>query len=183
MKRHIREAVDSDKQTISDLVLAAFGDVQGHEIAELVTDLLKDSSAQPSLSLVAVADDQVVGHILFTIARVKDSQREVVSAILAPLSVHPENQGKGIAGQLIREGLEQLKRLGVELVFVLGHPAFYPKYGFSTAGTQGFEAPYPIPPENSDAWMVQEILPGVIGRIRGQILCSDALNDPKYWRE
>jgi putative acetyltransferase len=115
--------------------------------------------------------------------KIKHSQRTVSSAILAPLSVHTENQSQGIGGQLIEEGLKELKASGVELVFVLGHPDYYQRYGFSTAGTKGFDAPYPIPPENSDAWMVQELHPGIIECVSGQVICADALNDLKHWQE
>jgi putative acetyltransferase len=183
MNLQVRKSFESDKQALSDVVIAAFGQEKGSEIDDLITDLLKDPSALPLLSLVATVDEYVVGHILFTSAKIKHSQRMVSSAILAPLSVHPKYQGRGIGGQLIEEGLKQLKATGVELVFVLGHPDYYPKYGFSAAGIKGFEAPFPIPPEDSDAWMVQELSPGIIGHVRGQVICADALNDPKHWRE
>ena len=183
MNSQVRKAFESDKQAISDVVIAAFGDVQGQEIADLITDLLADPSAQPLLSLVMTVDDDVVGHILFTNARIMHSQQIVSSAILAPLSVHPEYQNQGIGGRLIKEGLKQLKAAGIELAFVLGHPGYYPKYGFSAAGIKGFDAPYPIPPENSGAWMVQELHPGIIECVSGQVICAEALNDPKHWRE
>ncbi len=183
MNCQIRQAVEADTQAISDVAVAAFGDVQGQERADLVTGLLKDSSARPSLSLVAISSDQVIGHILFTGVRVKHSRRMVFSSLLAPLSVHPDYQSQTIGGQLIKEGLQQLTILGVELVFVPGHPGCYPQYGFSAAGIKGFEAPYPIPPENAGAWMVQELQRGVVGHVRGQVICPDALNDPKHWRE
>jgi len=183
MNLQVRNAFESDKQAVSDVVIAAFGEVQGQEIADLITDLLEDQSAQPLLSLVVTSYDIVVGHILFTSAQIKHSQRMVSSAILAPLSVHPEYQSQGIGGQLIEEGLKQLKATGVELVFVLGHPGYYPKYGFSTAGIKGFDAPYPLPPENSGAWMVMELHPGIIECASGQVICAEALNDPKHWRE
>ena len=183
MNLQVRKALESDRQRISNVVIAAFGIVQGNEITDLITDLLADPSAQPLLSLVATANDNVVGHILFTNARIKHSQRMVSSAILAPLSVLPKYQNQGIGGRLIKEGLNQLKAAGVELVFVLGHPGYYPKYGFSAAGIKGFEASYPIPPENSGAWMVQELHSGVIGQVSGKVICADALNDPKHWRE
>lgn len=100
MKLQVRKAVETDKQAISDVVIAAFGKVQGQEIADLITDLVTDSSSQALLSLVATTDDNVVGHILFTYARIKHSQRMVSSVILAPLSVHPEYQNQGIGGHL-----------------------------------------------------------------------------------
>jgi predicted N-acetyltransferase YhbS len=183
MNLQVRKALESDRQSISNVIIAAFGIVQGNEITDLMANLLADPSAQPLLSLVATIKDNVVGHILFTNAQIKHSQRIVSSAILAPLSVHPAYQNQGIGGRLIKEGLKQLKAAGIELVFVLGHPGYYPKYGFSAARIKGFDASYPIPPENSDAWMVQELHPGVIGHVSGQVICADALNDPKYWRE
>jgi len=183
MNPQVRKSYESDKQAISDVAIAAFGQGQGPEIADLIADLLKDPSALPLLSLVATVDEYVVGHILFTSAKIEHSQRMVSSAILAPLSVRPEYQGQGIGGQLIEEGLKQLKAAGVELVFVLGHPDYYPRHGFSPAGIKGFDAPYPIMAEDSDAWMVQELSPGIIGHVRGQVICADALNDPKHWQE
>jgi predicted N-acetyltransferase YhbS len=183
MNPRVRSACESDTQAISDLVLAAFGEAQGPEIADLITDLLADPTANPLLSLVGTVDDLVVAHILFTKTHLSNSQRDVSSAILAPLSVHPDYQNHGIGGRLIQEGLRRMKASGVELIFVLGYPAYYSRFGFSPAGIQGFDAPYPIPPEHSDAWMVQELHPGVLGSVRGQVICADALNDPKHWRE
>lgn len=183
MNFHLREALESDRKAISDVVIAAFGKVQGREIAALITDLVQDPSAQPLLSLVATVGDRVVGHVLFTSVQIEHSQQVVSSAILAPLAVHPEHQNQGIGGRAIGEGLKRLKAAGVELVFVLGHPDYYPKYGFVPASIKGFDAPHPIPPENSDAWMVRELHPGTMGRISGQVRCAAALNDPKHWRE
>jgi len=183
MNMQVRTASESDRQAISNIVIAAFGNEEGNEINGLITDLLADPSAQPLLSLVAAADGTAVGHILFTNAWIKHSHRMISSTILAPLSVHPEYQRQGIGGLLIQEGRKRLKATGVELVFVLGHPSYYPKYGFSAAGTLGFDAPYPIPPEHADAWMVQELQAGVVGHVRRQVICADALNDIKYWGE
>ena len=183
MNVQIREAFETDTPAILDVVLSAFGNEQGQEIADLIIDLLKDRSAQPVISLVATSNDRVVGHVLFTSTRLKQAQQNFSSAILAPLSVHSDYQNKGIGGQLIQGGLNKLKAMGVGLVFVLGHPGYYPKYGFVPAGTRGFEAPYSIPPEHADAWMVQELQPGMIGSVLGQVECADTLNDPKHWRE
>jgi predicted N-acetyltransferase YhbS len=183
MSLEIRKALKSDWQPISDVVMAAFGNAQGEEIADLITDLLQDPSAHPLLSLIATSRDQVVGHVLFTKTRIKSAQQRVSSAILSPLAVHPEHQNQSIGGELIKAGLKQLQAAGVELVFVLGHPDYYPKYGFSAAGIRGFNAPYPIPPENADAWMVRELHPGALERVSGQVSCADTLSDPKYWRE
>jgi predicted N-acetyltransferase YhbS len=183
MSLQVRKALESDWKEITDVVMPAFGNEQGQEIAGLIANLLEDPSAYPLLSLVATTNGRVVGHILFTSTQIKHSRRPITSAILAPLSVHPEHQNKGIGGKLIKEGLKQLTATGVELVFVLGHPGYYPKYGFSAAGIRGLDAPHPIPPDNSGAWMVQELHPGTLDCVSGQVICAAALNDPKHWRE
>jgi predicted N-acetyltransferase YhbS len=180
---NVRKASRADRQAVVDVIVAAFGDAEGRGIAELFTCLLGDPSAQPLLSLVATVNERVVGYVLYTKVRVEDSMRTVSASLLAPLAVRPEFQNSGIGGQLIKDGLKQLEKAGVDLVFVLGHPGYYPKYGFSPAGIRGLKVPYPMAPENSDAWMVQEIRPGVLGRVSGTVACADVLNDPKYWIE
>lgn len=183
MNVRIRKALQFDRQAILDVVLAAFGDSQGQEIADLVLDLLRDPTAQPVLSLIAESKSAVVGHILFTKAEISNSPPTIDAAILAPLSVHPNFQNQGIGGHLIREGLRELRAAGVALVFVLGHPGYYSRHGFVAAGVKGLAAPYSIPPENADAWMVQELRSNMVGRITGTVLCADALNHPRHWIE
>lgn len=163
--------------------MSAFGGRQGREIVELVNGLLDDETAKPLLSLVAETDVRLVGHILFTVARLQPDDQQASIRILAPLAVSSDFQGKGVGGVLIREGLKQLTESGVDLVFVLGHPGYYPKFGFQTAGLSGFEAPYPIPSEHADAWMVRELKAGVIGKNAGKVQCPEVLNQPRHWRE
>ena len=183
VQAHIRKAVDADIQAISTLAMSSFGTSEGPEIVQLIGDLLVDVTARPVLSLVAIVDGRVVGHVLFSTVRLKPPGQDVSAALLAPLAVHPECQSQGIGSQLVAAGIEQLSDAGVDLVFVLGHPAYYPRFGFFEAGIKGFEAPYPIPEKNAAAWMMRELHPGVIGSTRGQGTCADALADPKYWRE
>lgn len=179
----IREAQASDLEAVHELMFAAFGPGEGPTIARLISELLVDPSAHPSLSLVATINNDPVGHILFTHAAVKGPDRTVAATILAPLAVHPAVQSKGIGKQLIKVGLEGMTERRAELVFVLGHPGYYPRSGFQPAGTLGYEAPYPIPDEHADAWMVQALRPGVIGTVSGTVRCAMALRDPKYWQE
>jgi len=176
----IREASDSDLNDVLRVERTAFG--RGTE-AELVKDLLHDPSARPLLSLLAFADNRAVGHILFTATRLEHAQQVVSSTILAPLAVVPDAQKQGIGGRLIERGLELLSESGVELVFVLGHPEYYPRFGFEPAGRLGFEAPYAIPDKHADAWMVRELQSGVIGSVTGKVVCADVLSRPEHWRE
>lgn len=176
----IREATGDDLDTVLDIECRAFG---YEKEAQLVSDLLGDPSAAPKLSLLASIDGRCVGHILFTAATVTGALTPVTASILAPLAVLPDAQGNGIGGALIKEGLRMQKTSGVGLVFVLGHPGYYPRHGFRTAGRLGFEAPYPIPDSHADAWMVQEMSEGIIGKVAGRVRCADALSRPEHWRE
>ena len=179
----IRSADKSDLDAVLYVEKQAFGEEERGEIVELVTALLNDPSAKPMLSLLAIHEDKVVGHVLFTKAEVSHSGEPVPAAILAPLAVVPEAQSQEIGTRLVREGLRLLSESGVELVFVLGHPTYYPRAGFRPAGVLGFEAPYPIPDEVAEAWMVQELRHGLIGRVSGKVVCAQALDRPEYWRE
>ncbi len=179
----IRESKESDKSDIFNIHTLAFGKKEGPEIAELVADLFDDRTADPSLSLVAVEKNRLIGHILFTKATLSGHTDSVKIQLLAPLAIRPEFQKKGGGGRLIKEGLKRLKASGTQLVFVLGHPEYYPRSGFRPAGVLGFSAPYPIPDEHAAAWMVLELVPGMIGSVHGQVRCSDGLDHPRHWGE
>lgn len=179
----IRESTESDKAAIGSVHRTAFGEAKGPEIADLVKGLLEDTTAVPLLSLVAVEGNKIVGHVLYTKVEVTEAAEQVAARILAPLAVLPEVQSRDVGGQLIQVGIRLLRQAGVELVFVLGHPGYYPRFGFTAAGELGFVAPYPIPAEHAGAWMVQELRPGVVGRVAGKIQCADVLNQPEHWRE
>ncbi len=176
----IREALDSDLDDVVTVERLAFGE---ESEAELVRNLLDDPSAKPVLSLLAFAADRAVGHILFTAARLGNTADAASIALLAPLAVVPDCQKQGIGGKLIENGLRLLSESGVDLVFVLGHPGYYPRHGFEPAGRLGFEAPYPIPQKDANAWMVQALRPDAIGSLHGKVRCADALARPEYWRE
>ncbi|WP_316897859.1 N-acetyltransferase [Pseudodesulfovibrio indicus] len=178
MRMIIRETTERDRETIYRVEALAFG----HEKeAKLVDSLLDDPTARPHLSLLALEDVRAVGHILFTAGDIVGSSRKV--SLLAPLSVAPEAQGRGVGGRLIQAGLARLAEAAVDLVFVLGHPSYYPRHGFVPAHTYGLEAPYPIPEEHLDAWMVQGLHPSALENVRGKVVCAAALDRPEHWRE
>lgn len=179
----IRETRTSYTAALGKVHLEAFGREKGPEIADLVKGLMHDDTATPILSLEAVEDNRILGHILFTKAKITGTIESVSAQLLAPLAILPEVQSQGVGGRLIEAGLSRLKAAGVELVFVLGHPDYYPRYGFAPAGKHGFEAPYPIPEEHAGAWMVQALSDGLIGRVSGKVQCSEVLDQPEHWRE
>ncbi len=177
---HIREATASDLDNVISVQRDAFG---RDDVVNLTRDLLSDASAVPVVSLLAFDEDRAVGHILFTAACLAGKPNGISTAILAPLAVVSDAQKQGIGGKLIERGLQILSESAVDLVFVLGHPEYYPRHGFEPAGCLGFEAPYPIPEKDAGAWMVQALRPGVIGSVRGEVACAEALDRPEHWRE
>ena len=106
----------------------------------LVSALLRDQTAQPSLSLLAYEGEWPVGHILFTKVALVGSSRSVPSAILAPLAVVPESQRQGVGRALIERGASVLAGCDVQLLFVLGDPAYYTRCGFVPATPYGLHA-------------------------------------------
>ncbi len=176
---NIRQTTQADLNDILSVERAAFN--RDSEV-NLTRALLADPSAEPHLSLMAYVDDRPVGHILYTKGSLTNHP-DVALSFLAPLGVIPKFQRQGIGGALIKKSIELLTKSGVDLVVVLGHPAYYPKFGFTPAFKLGFEPTYPIPAEVADAWMVQALKPSIIGRVSGRVICCDAMNKPEIWRE
>ncbi len=177
----IKETSKSDYSAIIEIEELAF---DGKDVAELTEQLLDDSSAKPVVSLLAYYDEKAVGHILFTKASIKNNKSLPNAYILAPLAVKPNYQNKGIGKKLIMDGLDRLKKKGIDLVFVLGHIEYYPKFGFiNNAEKLGFKPPFPIPKKVADAWMVKTLTKIDISEIKGQIVCANAMNKPEHWRE
>jgi len=115
--------------------------------ANLVEKLRESSAFIPELSLVAVEGEEVVGHILFTLITIENDKESHIALALAPMAVKPAFQHKGIGSKLVTEGLKKSKELGYDLVVVLGHSKFYPKFGFVMAKNYGIEAPFKVPDE------------------------------------
>ena len=126
--------------------------------------------------------DEALGHILFTAVRLKPAS-DITAAILAPLAVMPEAQNQGIGGRLIEEGISILADMDIDVVFCLVYPDYYNRHGFSPAGAQGFNAPYPILEKNADAWMLHAINPEAAEGFSGTVICADALMKEEYWVE
>lgn len=175
----IRIATQKDMPAVLDIHRLAF---EEEDEAILVENLLDDETAHPLLSLLMEEDEEILGHILFTKASVEAS--DVSAMLLAPLAVHPGRQYKGIGQRLMKEGFRHLANMGVELVFVLGDPAYYPRVGFVTdAGGQGFATPQPVPSQYREAWMVKDLNNGALDRYCGQVRVADQINAPEYWSD
>ena len=148
---HVRPERPDDHIAIDEIHEAAFGQINE---ARLVAELRKGDGFTPELSLVAVRSNQVVGHILFSPIHIATARADVHALALAPMAVRPELQGRGIGSELVRRGLDACHRLQHGIVIVVGHPHYYPRFGFTPARPHGLEAPFPVP---DDAFMVRKI--------------------------
>ena len=118
------------------------------------------------LSLVARQGEAVVGHILFSPVRIVQLEGWTVTGMgLGPLAVHPEHQDKGIGSALCEAGMQRMAFAGYPYVVVLGHPTYYPRFGFTRASTHGIRCAFTDVPE--DAFMIRifnvETMSGVKG--------------------
>ncbi|MGB7571277.1 MAG: N-acetyltransferase [Methanothrix sp.] len=129
----IAEEKIEDADDVWEVILKAFG--QPAE-ANIVDRLRANCPKTKMLSLVARDGEAVVGYILFSPAGVKGQAGTVVGMGLAPLAVLPERQRQGIGSLLVRRGLNMLKKIGCPFVIVLGHPDYYPRFGFEPASAR-----------------------------------------------
>lgn len=157
----VRAEKTEDRDDIHGVNELAFG---RPDEAELV-DALR-ANASPTISLVAVVDEQLAGHIFFSPVTVESDGGVFTAMGLAPMAVLPEHQNQGIGSRLVREGLRECRRLGHDIVFVLGHPKYYPRFGFAPSSLKGLRSEYDVPDE---VFMVSELVPGALGGRRGLV--------------
>jgi putative acetyltransferase len=150
----IREETPADHATIRDVVRRAFGDEQ---VAELVDRLRADGVVVTSL--VAVEDGRVVGYILLTETPIETAAGVAAGATLSPLAVAPERQGIGIGSALARRGIAVCREQGRAAVIVLGHPTYYPRFGFSAEVARRVRSKYSA---KGPAYMALELMPGAL---------------------
>jgi len=156
----IRAEQPADRAAVHAVTVAAF---EAPAEADLV-DALRDQ-ARPFVSLVAEGSGAIVGHIMFSPVALSGHPALKIMG-LAPMAVLPDHQRRGIGSALVRAGLEQCRLLGAGAVVVLGHPAFYPRFGFSPSTRFGLRCEYDVPEE---VFMVMELQPGFLDGTSGTI--------------
>ncbi len=163
----VRPETGADHDAIWHVHERAFAPSMGE--AKLVDELRAAGDLVPELCLVADEDGEVVGHIAYSRARL-DSGHEVLA--LAPMAVLPQRQRDGIGSALVRESLDRAAETEFPLVVVLGHPGYYPRFGFEPGAEHGVLDPYGVPPE---AWMVH-LLPAYTSAARGLVTYAEAFS-------
>jgi len=156
----IREETPQDLASIRTLNELAFGRPDEASIIDSLRD-----ACDELLSLVAIDGDEVVGHILFSPVTVRGRESNPLGMGLAPMAVLPERQRQGIGSALVRHGLERLATSGCPFVIVLGHAAYYPRFGFERASGHGIQSQWPGIPD--DVFMVAILDPPAFEGVSG----------------
>lgn len=164
----IREEEAADCTTVYALIEQAFRQMQESDHREhLLVERLRTSDAFiPELSLVAESEGRIIGHILLTEIHIVANDRTTVSLALAPVAVLPEYQGMGAGSTLIREAHTRAAKLGYRSVVVLGHPAYYPKFGYKKASDFGIRFPFDVP---DACCMAVELYPDALKGVQGMV--------------
>jgi putative acetyltransferase len=161
MNIDIRAETVADLDAIRYINRLAFG--QDDE-ARLVDALREGGCVR--LSLVAEQSGQVVGHILFSDLPIITEAGTIPGLALAPMAVLPEFQRRGIGSELVRKGLGECRQRGHRIVVVLGHPHFYPRFGFSSELASALASPF----GGGDSWMALELVPGALAGVTGRVV-------------
>lgn len=165
MTVHIRIENEHDYAQVYQVNYEAFGDREDE--AKLVERIRNTTYFVPQLSLVAERDGEIAGHLLLSKAEVVNGIERHEVIVLAPIAVKPVYQKQGIGRQLIQEGLERCRQLGYSIVLLIGHPGYYPKFGFKPARPFGLELKqFEV---SDDVFMVCEIKEDELLRIQGEL--------------
>jgi len=168
----IRQEFLDDYKKTEEVVKLAFLNVDISDKTEhnLVNRIRKSEAFIPELSLVAV-DQEIVGHVLLSKITIETDNKLVNSLALAPVSVIPEFQNKGIGGMLITKALARAKELGYQSVVVLGHKDYYPKFGFKPSYLWNIQPPFKV---SKEVFMALELIENSLENVQGVVRYSKA---------
>ena len=162
----IREEKTTDIEQIWKVNSEAF---EGNTEANLVNTLR--SSGCEYVSLVAEMDGEIVGHVIFTPVELTGDEKTLRMMGLGPMAVLSQYQNQGIGSELVKKGIERCKTTGIDAIVVLGHPGYYPKFGFVPSSNYGIKSEYEVPDE---VFMIMELKSGSLNGHEGIVVYQDA---------
>ncbi len=158
MKYQIRDEIKGDYSLVFNVNTKSF---ETPLEANLVEKLRKNVS--PIISLVADNEGLIIGHIMFSPVTM-EGHPDTRMMGLGPMAVLPEYQNKGVGSRLVVKGIEKCKDMGYDAIIVLGHPTFYPRFGFIPSVRFGIASEYKVP---EDVFMVLELVNGSLSGVNG----------------
>ena len=173
----IREATLSDSESIRNVHFQAFDKSEAQMVSDFAVNLLNEKSPIKIISLVAIQNNEVVGHTAFSPVYFKDNS-EHFAYILAPLAVSPKHQKNKIGSALVKYGLDTISNIGSFIVFVYGDPQYYSRFGFKTDLAKNFTPQHSL--QYPEGWHALKLNSSVFPE-GGTIKCVDSLNDPNLW--
>ena len=163
--------MESDQNAIREVNEQAFGRPLEANVVEKVR---QSSGFVPELSLVAEHDGQIIGHVLFSELTIEGAGQSWTVLALGPIAVKPEFQKQGVGGQMIRAGFERATNLGYGVVVLIGHPTYYPRFGFVPASQFGLKCSIAVP---DDVFMAYLLRPDGLDGIQGTVVFPPAFDE------
>jgi putative acetyltransferase len=160
----VRAESEDDFEVIGEVVRLAF---RSHIEGRIVRDIRASENYIPELALVAIADDQVVGHVMVSHTELDNEGVRHRIAMLSPLAVRPDFQNEGIGGRLVRDVIERADARGEALIVLEGSPLYYPRFGFRYSVPEGIVIHLPdwAPPEAAMMIPLTAYRPGLRGTV------------------
>jgi putative acetyltransferase len=174
----IRIATSLDQDKIYSIHASAFPEGEREMVSKLAVNLLAEKTTPQTISLVAETDSDVVGHVAFSPVTI-GSDENFQGYILAPLAVKADYQKQGIGSKLVKNGVEQLSKMGVDMLFVYGDPEYYGRFGFTADAAEFYAPPYKL--EYPFGWQAIALNESAIRKSPVEIACVDSLCDPALW--
>lgn len=165
----IRRELEKDYKEVNKMIKKSFETAEHTDNNEhnLVEKLRKSDNFVKELSLVAVKDDKIIGHVISTRLDIVSGDKKDESLALAPLSVHPDFQRMGVGSLLIKETFKVAKELGYGSIFILGSDKYYSRFGFEKSTNFGINAPFEVPSEN---FMAIELIKDALKNVSGDLV-------------
>lgn len=160
---NIRPEQSHDFAAVRAINKEAFGDTAEASIVDLLRNACPDA-----VSLVAIEDDSILGHVFFTPVHISGGKRVTQGMGLAPMAVLPERQRQGIGSMLVKAGIDEIRKRNCPFVIVVGHPDYYPRFGFVPASRHGLSCQWDGVPDTAFMVLIldEPAMAGVSGTAR-----------------